>query len=61
MLERLGPTVWHRTPGAAMALLEELEETAHLWQLTRPRPTQPPSPLGTAAIDALRQRFNAPW
>jgi ribulose-5-phosphate 4-epimerase/fuculose-1-phosphate aldolase len=61
MLERLGPTVWHRNPGAAMALLEELEETAHLWQLTRPRPTQPPTPLGAAAIDALRQRFDAPW
>ena len=61
MLERLGPTVWHHSPGAAMALLEELEETAHLWQLTRPRPPQPPQPLSDARIDALRQRFNAPW
>jgi hypothetical protein len=31
MLERLGPNVWHETPAAAMAVLEELEETAKLW------------------------------
>ncbi len=30
MLERLGPNVWHRTAAAAMATLEELEETARL-------------------------------
>ena len=30
MLERLGPNVWHDTPAAAMATLEELEETARL-------------------------------
>jgi len=34
MLERLGPNVWHETPGAAMAVLEELEETAKLWLLS---------------------------
>ena len=33
MLERLGPMVWHNSPAAAMALLEELEETARLWLL----------------------------
>jgi ribulose-5-phosphate 4-epimerase/fuculose-1-phosphate aldolase len=33
MLERLGPNVWHDTPAAAMATLEELEETARLWWL----------------------------
>ena len=30
MLERLGPNVWHDSPAAAMAVLEELEETARL-------------------------------
>ncbi|HEY9028745.1 MAG TPA: aldolase, partial [Burkholderiaceae bacterium] len=30
MLARLGPNVWHDTPAAAMAVLEELEETARL-------------------------------
>ena len=38
MLERLGPNVWHRTPAEAMAVLEELEETAKLWLLAQPRP-----------------------
>ena len=31
MLARLGPNVWHDSPAQAMALLEELEETAQLW------------------------------
>lgn len=57
MLERLGPTVWHDSPTAAMALLEELEETARLWLLTERRPT----PLDEAQINELRSRFNAPW
>ena len=42
MLERLGPNVWHESPAAAMAVLEELEETAKLHLLTgtaRPKPT----------------------
>ncbi|MEO7709156.1 MAG: aldolase, partial [Caldimonas sp.] len=38
LLERLGPNVWHDSPAAAMATLEELEETARLWLLCRPRP-----------------------
>ncbi|MEZ5645543.1 MAG: aldolase [Burkholderiaceae bacterium] len=57
MLERLGPTVWHDSPDSAMALLEELEETARLWLLTDRRPT----PLEDAHIADLRTRFNAPW
>jgi ribulose-5-phosphate 4-epimerase/fuculose-1-phosphate aldolase len=57
MLERLGPNVWHRTPAEAMAALEELEETAKLWQLAQPRPT----PLSESQIDALRQAFGARW
>lgn len=57
MLQRLGPNVWHDSPGAAMATLEELEETARLWLLSQPRPT----PLGEAQIDELRTTFGARW
>ena len=57
MLDRLGPNVWHETPAAAMAVLEELEETARLWLLTDRKPT----PLDAAQIDALRQAFGAAW
>jgi hypothetical protein len=38
MLERLGPNVWHHTPAAAMATLEELEETARSATDGQPRP-----------------------
>jgi len=55
--ERLGPNVWHDSPGAAMAVLEELEETARLWLMTSPRPT----PLGATQIDELRSAFGASW
>lgn len=57
MLDRLGPNVWHASPAQAMAVLEELEETARLWCLCSPRPV----PLTSAQIDELRQHFNAPW
>ena len=57
MLDRLGPNVWHESPAAAMAVLEELEETARLWQHSGRRAT----PLGEAAIDELRQAFGARW
>jgi ribulose-5-phosphate 4-epimerase/fuculose-1-phosphate aldolase len=55
--ERLGPNVWHDSPGAAMAVLEELEETARLWLMTSPRP----APLDAARIDELRSAFGASW
>jgi ribulose-5-phosphate 4-epimerase/fuculose-1-phosphate aldolase len=55
MLTRLGPNVWHETPGQAMALLEELEETAKLWLLSRPQA------LSEAQIAELRSAFAAPW
>lgn len=55
--ERLGPNVWHDSPGAAMATLEELEETARLWLITQPQP----APLGAAQIDELRSAFGASW
>ncbi len=56
MLERLGPNVWHDTPAAAMAVLEELEETAKLYCL---RPGT--EPLSAAQIDGLRSTFGARW
>jgi 3-dehydro-4-phosphotetronate decarboxylase len=55
MLERLGPNVWHRSPAEASAVLEELEETARLWLLTRP------APLTEGQIDELRRHFGAIW
>jgi ribulose-5-phosphate 4-epimerase/fuculose-1-phosphate aldolase len=57
VLARLGPVVWHRTPDEAMALLEELEETARLWLQARPAPT----PLSPDGIQALREAFGARW
>jgi ribulose-5-phosphate 4-epimerase/fuculose-1-phosphate aldolase len=57
MLDRLGPNVWHSTPAAAMAALEELEETARLWLLA----DRKPEPLSPQQIDQLRQHFGASW
>lgn len=57
MLDRLGPNVWHSTPAAAMAALEELEETARLWLLTE----GVPEPLTPEQIEQLRQQFGASW
>lgn len=55
MLARLGPNVWHDSPSGAMAVLEELEETAKLQMLA------PVAPLGDAQIDELRRVFGAHW
>ena len=57
MLSRLGPNVWHETPAAAMAVLEELEETARLWVSTDPRPLL----LSQAQLDDLRRHSGARW
>ena len=57
MMTRLGPNVWHDTPAQAMAVLEELEETARLWVLARPKP----QPLSPEAIQELRVAFGARW
>ena len=56
MLPRLGPNVWHDSPAAAMATLEELEETARLMLLAPHTP-----PLRDTAIDELRSTFGARW
>jgi len=55
MMDRLGPNVWHSDPAQASAVLEELEETARLWLMTRP------TPLTEAQIDELRGHFSAEW
>ncbi|MEO8118539.1 MAG: aldolase [Rhodoferax sp.] len=57
MLARLGPNVWHDSPAAAMATLEELEETARLLNLS----AVAPAPLTEAQIDELRRTFGARW
>ena len=57
MLSRLGPNVWHASPAQAMAVLEELEETAKLYQLS----AVPPAPLPAEAITELRSAFGASW
>lgn len=57
MLERLGPNVWHETPAAAMATLEELEETAKLWNMSQSKP----APLTEPQLAELRQAFGASW
>jgi ribulose-5-phosphate 4-epimerase/fuculose-1-phosphate aldolase len=57
MLARLGPNVWHDTPAAAMATLEELEETAKLMLLS----PAPPAPLTENQIEELRRTFGARW
>ncbi len=56
MLARLGPTVWHHSPEATLAVLEELEETARL-TLAMPQA----APLADAAISELRSAFGARW
>lgn len=57
MLSRLGPNVWAGTPAAAMARLEELEETARLWLESDRRA----APLSPEQIDELRRNFGARW
>lgn len=59
MLARLGPNVWHASPGAAMAVLEELEETAKIWMLSTKAART--NILGDAELDALREVFQARW
>jgi len=57
MLDRLGPNVWHDSIASACAVLEELEETARLWRITRGRAEA----LSEAQIDELNSAFGARW
>jgi ribulose-5-phosphate 4-epimerase/fuculose-1-phosphate aldolase len=57
MLARLGPNVWHDSPGQAMAVLEELEETAKLWLLAQTKPQA----LDAAALKELQKVFGCRW
>jgi len=57
MLERLGPNVWHESPTLAMAVLEELAETAKLWALSRGEAVT----LREDEIEDLRRTFGARW
>jgi ribulose-5-phosphate 4-epimerase/fuculose-1-phosphate aldolase len=57
MLSRLGPNVWHGSPASAMAVLEELEETARLACLGGATP----EPLTESQIEELRRAFGARW
>lgn len=57
MLSRWGPNVWHESPAQAMAVLEELEETAKLMHLAK----HAIEPLNTVQIQELRDSFGARW
>jgi len=57
MLSRLGPYVWNSSPTAAMATLEELEETAKLWQMKQGSI----NPLTEEQLSQLRAVFAARW
>ena len=57
MLPRLGPNVWHESPAAAMAVLEELEETARLWIVSGGAV----APLEERQLAELREVFGAAW
>ncbi len=57
MLERLGPNVWHHSPAQAMAVLEELEESARLYFLCG----QKVEPLKQRQLDLLCQTFKVRW
>jgi len=57
MLAKLGPDAWHDSPGTAMAVLEELEETARVWLLSG----RAAGILADADIDELRRTFGARW
>jgi len=61
MLTRLGPNVWHDSPAAAMATLEELEETARLACQIRASGASLPEPLASHQLQELRATFGARW
>jgi 3-dehydro-4-phosphotetronate decarboxylase len=58
MLSRIGPTFWHETISHAAFALEEAEETAKLFFLTRGHALPP---LGEADVSELRAHFPIKW
>jgi ribulose-5-phosphate 4-epimerase/fuculose-1-phosphate aldolase len=58
MLARIGPTFWHESVSAAAYALEEAEETAKLWFITRGAALPP---LDADQIQDLRDSFGARW
>jgi len=57
LLERLGPVLWGPSVSHAAYALEEFEETARLWLMTRPRP----EPLDAIALADLHATFGVRW
>ncbi len=57
LCDRLGPQVWDASPASAMAVLEELEETARLWLMSGAQV----EPLSEERIAELRTQFDAQW
>ena len=57
LCDRLGPPVWSDSLSSAMAILEELEETARIWL----RSGCNAAPLSDDAIEDLRRQFKASW
>lgn len=57
LLERLGPVVWAASVAHASYLLEELEETARLWLMQKPRP----APLTADQVGSLEAAFGVRW
>jgi ribulose-5-phosphate 4-epimerase/fuculose-1-phosphate aldolase len=57
LCDRLGPQVWESSPAAAMAVLEELEETARIWLLSGGQA----APLSDAQLAELHAEFGVRW
>jgi 3-dehydro-4-phosphotetronate decarboxylase len=57
MLERLGPVAWGKTVEHAAWCIEELEETALLWHMSKGNV----SPLSSAHVQELETTFNVRW
>jgi 3-dehydro-4-phosphotetronate decarboxylase len=57
LIERLGPMVWSATPQGASNVLEEFEESAHLWLMAGPNTPA----LDVDRVGALCDRFGVAW
>lgn len=57
LCDRLGPQVWSDSLPSAMAILEELEETARIWL----RSGCNAAPLSDKDIEDLRRHFKVSW